>query len=81
MYIKLLVITLIVVAIAVFFLGIRIFLFGKKFPHTHIGGNKEMRKRGIVCAQSLDRIERKKVKKELETQNFNNMKLLTDEIK
>jgi hypothetical protein len=30
-----------------------------RFPNTHIGGNPEMRKRGIPCAQSLDAMERK----------------------
>ncbi len=36
-----------------------------KFPNTHIGGNKEMIKRGIYCAQTWDRIEQKKAKKTL----------------
>jgi hypothetical protein len=27
---------------------------GGKFPETHIGRNKAMRERGIVCAQNLD---------------------------
>lgn len=26
-----------------------------KFPNSHVGGNKELRKRGIKCAQSQDR--------------------------
>ena len=30
-----------------------------KFPNTHIGGNKHMRKRGIKCVQSQDRDARK----------------------
>jgi hypothetical protein len=34
----------------------------KKFPDSHISHNKEMKKRGIVCAKTMDRVERKKLK-------------------
>ena len=34
-------------------------LFKRKFPNTHVSGNKEMRKRGIGCVQSQDREARK----------------------
>lgn len=30
-----------------------------KFPNTHIGANKEMTKRGIVCATTFDKMEQK----------------------
>jgi len=47
-------------------LGIRILIEKNgKFPHTHIGGNKEMIKRGIYCAQTWDKSEQKKVKRTL----------------
>ncbi len=43
-------------------LGIRIIIQKDgKFPHTHVGGNKELIKRGIYCARTWDKIERKKV--------------------
>ena len=32
-----------------------------KFPNGHVGGNKEMQKRGIKCIQSQDRDERRKI--------------------
>ena len=32
------------------------------FPETSIGGNKKLKKAGIYCPQTLDAIERKKVK-------------------
>ncbi len=32
---------------------------GGKFPNTHIGGNKEMAKRGIFCATTQDKMEQK----------------------
>ena len=43
-----------VIVLAVFILLMGLFLFmgkKKKFPDTHISHNKEMRKRGITCAQ------------------------------
>jgi len=35
------------------------------FPETSIGGNKKLKKAGIYCPQTLDAIERKKVKNEI----------------
>lgn len=43
------------VALALLALGIRILVLrGGRFPQTHVGRNKEMAKRGIKCAQSID---------------------------
>lgn len=50
--------TAIIVAICMILLCIGIF-FKRKFPNTHVSGNKEMRKRGIGCVQSQDRESRK----------------------
>ncbi|OFX63723.1 MAG: hypothetical protein A2066_12140 [Bacteroidetes bacterium GWB2_41_8] len=36
-----------------------------KFPNYHIGGNKHMKERGVSCAQSYDKIEQAKARKEL----------------
>lgn len=36
-----------------------------KFPNYHIGGNEHMKKRGISCAQSYDKIEQARARKEL----------------
>lgn len=49
------VVTLLIVAISFCFLAIKI-LFKKngRFPNTHVGGSKAMRKRGIGCVQSQD---------------------------
>jgi hypothetical protein len=44
----------------------------KRFPETHVGHNKDMRKLGIVCAKTMDKMEQKKVK---EDQRFKGMKL------
>lgn len=32
-----------------------------KFPNTHVGGNRELAKRGVYCANTQDKIEQKKV--------------------
>lgn len=37
------------------------------FPDTSIGGNKNMRKAGIICPKQYDRIDRKKVLNEMKT--------------
>jgi membrane protein len=36
------------------------FTKGGKFPNGHVSGNKELRKKGIGCAQSQDREAQKK---------------------
>jgi hypothetical protein len=55
MFLKLLILSLIFIALAALGFGIRILLkSGGRFPDTHISQNKEMRKRGITCAQHND---------------------------
>lgn len=47
-----------IIAIAMILLAIRIILIKDgKFSSQHISQSKEMRKRGIHCVQSMDRIE------------------------
>lgn len=61
--IPLFLITLTIVAIAILLLGVQTFFSKrKKFPHTHVGGNKEMAKRGVYCVQAQDAMERKGVR-------------------
>ena len=49
-------ITLLIVAISLVLLGVKVFFTkGGKFPNGHVSGNKELRKKGIGCAQSQDR--------------------------
>lgn len=47
----------------------------KRFPETHVGHNRDMRKLGIVCAKTMDKIERKKVKEE---QRYKKIKLVIE---
>jgi len=55
MFLKLLIASVVFLLIAFAGLAIRILLKSKgRFPETHISRNKEMRKRGITCAQHTD---------------------------
>ncbi len=55
MFIKLLLLSLVLVTISLLALAVKIlFTRNGRFPETHVGRNKEMAKRGIKCAQSID---------------------------
>lgn len=55
MFVKLVILSIIFLAIAAIAFGIRMLLKPKaRFPELHISGNEEMRKRGIKCAQETD---------------------------
>ncbi|NLE34223.1 MAG: hypothetical protein GX622_03895 [Bacteroidales bacterium] len=55
MLLKLLIISAILIGLALVAMAVTIILKPKgEFPETHVGHNKEMRKRGITCAQSTD---------------------------
>jgi len=55
MFIRLLIISIIFLLISFVFLGIRILVKSNgRFPETHVGRNKEMRKLGITCAQDTN---------------------------
>jgi hypothetical protein len=42
-------------------MGFRVFFTQKgKFPNSHVEGNKGLRKHGIGCVKSQDRIEQKR---------------------
>lgn len=58
---KTLLFTTLIIAISIALLAITIIIKKNgRFPNIHVGGNKEMRKRGIKCAQSQDKDARKK---------------------
>ena len=57
---KILLITMLIVAICVPLLAIKIIVKKNgRFPNIHVSGSKDMRKRGIGCVQSQDRAARK----------------------
>jgi hypothetical protein len=38
---------------------------GGKFPNTHVGSNKFLKSKGVTCAQTDDKMEQAKARKEL----------------
>lgn len=54
------VITLVIVGLAILLLGVQTFFSKRRrFPNTHVGGNKAMAKKGIFCVQTQDAMERR----------------------
>jgi hypothetical protein len=52
MFIKLLIISALILLLIIALLGIRMLIKpGGRFPETHVGHNREMKKLGIKCAQ------------------------------
>lgn len=49
---------------------------GGKFPNTHISGNKHLKKNGIYCSQTQDKLEQRNAWKNL---NFDNVKFVVDD--
>ena len=59
---KIVLIAIALVSTAVLALSIRIVLVKDgKFPETHISKNKEMKKKGVLCVKTTDRIEQEKI--------------------
>ena len=62
------IISLSVVIMALVIVGLALqtlFKKGGRFPDTHIGNNKYMKENGVTCAQTFDKIEQAKARKEL----------------
>ncbi len=51
MFIELLLLVLAILAIAILAMGFNVFFRKKKFPNSSVGGNKELRKKGLKCAR------------------------------
>jgi len=72
--IKIILLSVALVAIALLGLATQMLLKkGGKFPNTHVGGNSHLKKQGVHCYQTQDRIEQSKVRKEVD---FNDVKIL-----
>ena len=57
---KTLLFTTLIIAISIALLSITIIIKKNgRFPNTHVGGSKAMRKRGIKCVQSQDKDARR----------------------
>jgi len=63
---KIILLSVALVAIAMFGMAIRILLVkGGKFPNTHVSGNKYLKRNGIYCSQTQDRLEQNKARKKV----------------
>ena len=69
-----LMLTLAIVGIALIGLCFNLIFRKKPFPETHVGHNKEMKKRGIMCVKAMDALEQKKAW-EKENGKFVNLKV------
>ncbi|PIF03246.1 MAG: hypothetical protein CR987_00470 [Draconibacterium sp.] len=67
--------TILLMTLAVLFLAIKILLKKNgKFPNTHVSSNKALKKQGITCAHSFDRMEQEKVRKKVDFKNVSFIK-------
>jgi hypothetical protein len=58
--IKVFLLTLLIVAVCMVLMGVTILIKKNgRFPNTHVGGNKEMRRRGIKCVEAQDKDARR----------------------
>lgn len=60
MVLKVLFLSVILMAVVFFLMAVKT-IFKKRgtFPNLHIGGNPEMKRRGIYCVTTMDKVERK----------------------
>ena len=63
---KVTILAVVIMLLVVVGLAIQIlFRKGGKFPNTHIGSNTYMKTNGVTCAQTFDKMEQAKARKEL----------------
>jgi hypothetical protein len=74
---KVFLLTIGILSIAMAGLGITMLIKkGGKFPNTHVSGNKHLKKNGVYCSQTQDRLEQRNAYKNLK---FGNVKLIADD--
>ena len=49
---------------------------GGKFPNAHVSGNKHLKKNGVYCSQTQDRLEQRNAWKNMK---FGNVKLIAND--
>ena len=59
---QLIIIASAIVAISLLLLGINIYVFGKKFPETEVGRNKNMMRLGLRCPHCEERARYRKLR-------------------
>jgi len=60
--IQLIVIASVIVALALALLGINIYVFGRKFPETEVGKNRNMMRLGLSCPSCDERARYRKLR-------------------
>ncbi len=69
---KVILLASILMAIAMAGLAIRILVKkGGKFPNTHVSGNSYLKREGVYCSQTQDRLEQRKAWKKVDFSNVN----------
>ena len=58
---QLIIIAAVLVALSLLFLGVNIFIFGRKFPETEVGKNKDMIRLGLRCPHCEERLRYRKI--------------------
>ena len=67
---KVFLLTLGVLSIAMFGLALTMLVKkGGKFPNTHVSGNKYLKRNGVYCSQTQDRLEQLNAKKKVTFKN------------
>lgn len=75
MFLKIFLIVVVLIALVFLLLGSRLLLKKSgRFPQTRIGYNKEMKKMGILCPRTMERLTRMKLKKVTEPENVSQEK-------
>lgn len=67
---------IVIVAIAIAGMAITILVKkGGKFPNTHVSGNKYLKRNGIYCSQTQDRLAQASAYKKVD---YGNLKVVSD---
>lgn len=64
---KVILLAVALLGIAILGMAIQILLKkGGKFPNTHVGGNKHLKRQGVYCATTQDKLAQREARKKIE---------------
>ena len=73
---KVILLAIVIMALAMVGLAITMLVKkGGKFPNTHVSGNKYLKKNGVYCSQTQDRLEQQKAWAKV---NYENVMFVSD---
>ncbi len=65
-FLKIILLAVGLLAFAIFAMAIRIILKkGGRFPNTHVSGNRHLKRNGVYCAQTQDKLAQRSAWKEV----------------